>query len=49
MMHNSPGVVAIHNIDLVQTVQAFSGKILDAMKRPLDPWLGKPQRDVKEG
>jgi predicted nucleotidyltransferase component of viral defense system len=37
------------DIDLVQTEQGPIGRILDAIRANLDPWLGKPVRDRSAG
>lgn len=37
------------DIDLVQTAAGPIGPALDAIRRALDPWLGRPRRTFKEG
>ncbi len=37
------------DIDLVQVHPALIGDILDNMRNVLDPWLGEPRRQFKEG
>lgn len=37
------------DIDLVQVAQAPIGEIFDSVRAVLDPWLGEPRRQLKEG
>lgn len=37
------------DIDLVQVEPGPIGEVLDALRRALDPWLGAPSRQLKEG
>jgi predicted nucleotidyltransferase component of viral defense system len=48
-LHLRPPARYSEDIDLVQVVPGPIGSTLDAIRRTLDPWLGQPRRDVKEG
>jgi predicted nucleotidyltransferase component of viral defense system len=48
-LHLRPPARYSEDIDLVQVVPGPIGGVLDAIRRTLDPWLGQPRRDVKEG
>jgi predicted nucleotidyltransferase component of viral defense system len=48
-LHLRPPARYSEDIDLVQVVPGPIGGVLDAIRRTLDPWLGVPRRDVKEG
>ena len=37
------------DIDLVQMAAGAIGPVMDAVHAALDPWLGEPRRDQKEG
>lgn len=37
------------DIDLVQTIAGPIGTVIQAIREALDPWLGEPNRDLKEG
>lgn len=44
-----PAVRYSEDIDLVQMAHAPIGDTFDAVRSVLDPWLGPPRRDLKEG
>jgi predicted nucleotidyltransferase component of viral defense system len=48
-LHLRPAARYSEDIDLVQTTAAPIGATLDALRTVLDPWLGVPQRTIKEG
>jgi len=48
-LHLPPAARYSEDIDLVQMVAGPIGPVLDAMRGVLDPWLGEPKRDFKEG
>jgi predicted nucleotidyltransferase component of viral defense system len=45
----SPPARYSEDIDLVQAAAGPIGAVMDALRARLDPWLGKPKRDQKEG
>ena len=48
-LHVIPAARYSEDIDLVQTSAEPIGPTLDALRGVLDPWLGTPRRDLKEG
>ncbi len=48
-LHLRPAARYSEDIDLVQTRAAPIGATLDELRAVLDPWLGTPQRKLKEG
>ncbi|MBN1334910.1 MAG: nucleotidyl transferase AbiEii/AbiGii toxin family protein [Deltaproteobacteria bacterium] len=48
-LHLHPPARYSEDIDLVQTTPGPIGGVLDAIRRDLDPWLGRPKRVAKEG
>jgi predicted nucleotidyltransferase component of viral defense system len=48
-LHLRPAVRYSEDIDLVQVTPEPIGNTFDAIRDVLDPWLGPPRRDVKEG
>jgi predicted nucleotidyltransferase component of viral defense system len=48
-LHVSPAARYSEDLDLVQTSPGPIGDVLDAIRRVLDPWLGRPKRTIKEG
>ena len=48
-LHLRPPARFSEDIDLVQTSPGPIGTVLDSIRRSLDPWLGAPKRDLKEG
>ncbi|MEQ1507567.1 MAG: nucleotidyl transferase AbiEii/AbiGii toxin family protein [Myxococcota bacterium] len=48
-VHLRPGARYSEDIDLVQAVPAPIGPTFDRVRSVLDPWLGTPKRDLKEG
>lgn len=48
-LHLHPAARYSEDIDLVQVKAEPIGETLDAVRRVLDPWLGTPQRTLKEG
>jgi predicted nucleotidyltransferase component of viral defense system len=48
-IHLQPAARYSEDIDLVQVSSGPVGKILDAIRRALDPWLGLPKRIINEG
>ena len=48
-LHMRPYVRYSEDIDLVQILPEPIGDTFDAVRDVLDPWLGTPRRDVKEG
>jgi predicted nucleotidyltransferase component of viral defense system len=48
-LHLAPGARYSEDIDLVQTRPEPIGPTFDRVRAVLDPWLGAPKRDLKEG
>ncbi|MCX7031451.1 MAG: nucleotidyl transferase AbiEii/AbiGii toxin family protein [Spirochaetes bacterium] len=48
-LHLRPAARYSDDIDLVQVIAGPIGGVLDAIRHALDPWLGLPQRSIKEG
>ena len=48
-LHLTPAARYSEDIDLVQTRAEPIGESLDAIREVLDPWLGSPRRQLKEG
>lgn len=48
-LHMTPAARYSEDIDLVQTSAEPIGATLDTLRSKLDPWLGTPRRDTKEG
>ncbi len=48
-LHLQPGARYSEDIDLVQVKAEPIGDTLDQMRAVLTPWLGEPQRKIKEG
>jgi predicted nucleotidyltransferase component of viral defense system len=48
-LHLAPSARYSEDIDLVQTCPGPIGPTLDRLRAALDPWLGTPKRDIKEG
>lgn len=48
-LHVRPAPRYSEDIDLVQTTPEAIGPTIDELRAALDPWLGAPQRKVKEG
>ena len=48
-LHLAPGARYSEDIDLVQTRPEPIGPTFDRVRAALDPWLGAPKRDLKEG
>lgn len=48
-LHLAPGARYSEDIDLVQTRPEPIGPTFDRVRAVLDPWLGSPKRDLKEG
>lgn len=48
-LHLQPAARYSEDIDLVQVNAEAIGDTLDLVRSVLDPWLGKPRRDLKEG
>ncbi len=48
-LHLRPAARYSEDIDLVQVAAGPIGGVLDAIRRALDPWLGRPKRTTKEG
>ncbi len=48
-LHLHPAARYSEDIDLVQVKAGPIGETLDLVRGVLDPWLGKPQRKLKEG
>ena len=48
-LHLRPSVRYSEDIDLVQISPEPIGTTFDAVRDVLDPWLGTPRRDIKEG
>lgn len=48
-LYVQPALRYSEDIDLVQVNAQPIGKVLDAIKSILDPWLGEPKRNFKEG
>lgn len=48
-LHSKSPVRYSEDIDLVQARPGPIGEIIDAIRSTLDPWLGTPKRNVKEG
>lgn len=48
-LHLQPAVRYSEDIDLVQITPAPIGGTFDALRAVLDPWLGEPRRQLKEG
>lgn len=48
-LHLRPAARYSEDIDLVQVRAEPIGETLDLLRRVLDPWLGTPQRKLKEG
>ena len=48
-LHIHPAARYSEDIDLVQVVSEPIGDTFDAVRSVLDPWLGQPRRDLKEG
>ncbi len=48
-IHLAPGARYSEDIDLVQTKPGPIGPTFDLLRSVLDPWLGTPKRDLKEG
>lgn len=45
----TPAARYSEDIDLVQAAPGPIGAVMDALRARLDPWLGKPKREQKEG
>ena len=48
-LHIRPAARYSEDIDLVQTKPEAIGSTIDELRAALDPWLGTPQRKVKDG
>ena len=48
-LYIQPALRYSEDIDLVQVAAAPIGEVLDIIKNILDPWLGQPRRNFKEG
>jgi len=48
-LYLTPAARYSEDIDLVQTMPEPIGETLDTLRRVLDPWLGIPRRQLKEG
>jgi predicted nucleotidyltransferase component of viral defense system len=48
-LHLRPAARYSEDIDLVQVAPAPIGEVFDAIRAVLDPWLGQPRRQTKEG
>jgi len=48
-LHLRPPARYSEDIDLVQITSEPIGETFDAVRAVLDPWLGAPRRDIKEG
>ena len=48
-LYLQPGARYSEDIDFVQIKPEPIGETLDLVRRVLDPWLGQPQRKLKEG
>jgi predicted nucleotidyltransferase component of viral defense system len=48
-VHLRPGARYSEDVDLVQSTPAPIGPTFDRVRAALDPWLGTPKRDLKEG
>ena len=48
-LHLAPASRYSEDIDLVQIAPGPIGETIDALRAVLDPWLGEPRRQVKEG
>ena len=48
-LHIHPAARYSEDIDLVQVASEPIGDTFDAVRSVLDPWLGQPRRDLKEG
>lgn len=48
-LHLKPALRYSEDIDLVQIKAEPAGRIMDALRAALDPWLGEPRRKQSEG
>ena len=48
-LYLKPAVRYSEDIDLVQITPEPIGEVFDSLRQVLDPWLGKPRRQLKEG
>src|SRR5260370_32123077 len=48
-LHLRPAARYSEDIDLVQIAPSPIGEVFDSLRSVLDPWLGEPRRQIKEG